>query len=144
MQFKQFFLPAGDDGSALEECNRFLRAHKVLTVDRQFTTYDGGSGWAILIHYLQGTTKEGQKKSRIDYREQLSPEDFTLFSELRNQRKTMAEQEGLPVYAIFSNEQLAQIARGRITNRTDLAKLEGVGESKVEKYSSILDIVRQK
>ena len=32
MQFKIFTIPAADDGSAIEEMNRFLRSHKVLIV----------------------------------------------------------------------------------------------------------------
>jgi hypothetical protein len=33
MQFQLFTVPITDDGSALEELNRFLRGHKILEVE---------------------------------------------------------------------------------------------------------------
>ena len=49
-------------------------------------------------------------KQRVDYKEVLSPADFALFAKLRDWRKATAEQEGIPVYAVLTNEQLAAIA----------------------------------
>ena len=46
----------------------------------------------------------------------------------------MAQIEAVPVYALFTNEQLAQIVQRRCRSRNDLAGIEGIGENKIEKY----------
>lgn len=141
MQLKQFFL-AIDDDTALEECNRFLRSVRLLEIDRQFVAGNPMSGWSILVHYLpDASAQEKMKKTKIDYREILDKADFELFSRLRKERKLLAERDGVPVYAVFTNEQLAEIARSKISTPAKLAQLEGVGEGKLAKYSTILEVV---
>ena len=49
--------------------------------------------------------------ARVDYKEILNEEDFRLFAQLRELRKQVAEEMSVPLFAIFSNEQLAEIAR---------------------------------
>ena len=51
---------------------------------------------------------EGRNEGRIDYKEVLSAPEFERFARLRLLRKELAEKEGVPAYAIFTNEQLAQ------------------------------------
>jgi superfamily II DNA helicase RecQ len=64
----------------------------------------------------------------------LSPEDFALFSKLREVRKKLAEENGLPVYAVCTNEQLAEIARQKPSSAAECMKIEGIGQGKAEKY----------
>ena len=53
------------------------------------------------------------------------------------------EQEGLPPYILFTNEQLAQIVKRRPQSLPDLMKIDGVGKAKVEKYGNdILNITK--
>jgi len=70
----------------------------------------------------------------VDYKEILDPVEFALFVKLRELRKECAKKEEIPAYAIFTNEQLAQMAKARPATVTELAKVEGVGESRIEKY----------
>ena len=47
------------------------------------------------------------------------------------------------MYTIFTNEQLARIATNRITTKSGLLEIEGVGEAKVNKYGDeVLGIVK--
>jgi ribonuclease D len=72
----------------------------------------------------------------------LSPPDFALFAKLRNWRKATAEQEGIPVYAVLTNEQLAVIATKRPETAGQLRDIEGVGEGKAGKYgAAVLAVV---
>ena len=41
----------------------------------------------------------------------------------------MADREGAPVYAVFTNEQLAEIARARAGSAAALKAIDGVGEA---------------
>jgi superfamily II DNA helicase RecQ len=77
-------------------------------------------------------------RNRIDYKTILSPDEFTIFSLLRDLRKELSQQEGVPVFALFSNEQLAQMVQRRCSSKADLLGIEGIGEAKVEKYSEKL------
>jgi superfamily II DNA helicase RecQ len=73
-------------------------------------------------------------KSKVDYKEILSPEDFTLFSKLRETRKKLAEDSGQPVYAVCTNEQLAEIAKQKPKTAAECTKIEGIGQGKAEKF----------
>jgi superfamily II DNA helicase RecQ len=42
------------------------------------------------------------------------------------------------VYAVFSNEQLAQIVSRQCQSLADLAQIEGVGQARVDKYGSAI------
>jgi superfamily II DNA helicase RecQ len=46
----------------------------------------------------------------------------------------LAESEGIPVYAICTNDQLAEMAKQRIKSVEDLRRIPGIGEAKAEKY----------
>lgn len=126
------------------ELNAFLAAHRVLRVERQF---EGGT-WHFLVEYdgrggdaaLAGRTKP----PRVDYREVLSAEDFAVFAKLREVRKRLAEAEGVAVFAVATNEQLAQFARERATTLAALQAVPGFGESRTEKYGkAFLDVLKE-
>ena len=72
----------------------------------------------------------------MDYKELLKPEEFEVFSRLREWRKGMAEQEGVPVYVVFTNEQLAEMVKKRVSTKAGLKEIEGVGDARVEKYGA--------
>lgn len=64
----------------------------------------------------------------------LSEPDFVVFAKLRALRKALAEKEGVPAYALFTNEQLAEMVQRRARTLTELREIDGVGEARVEKY----------
>jgi hypothetical protein len=64
------------------------------------------------------------RPDREDYREVLSPEEFVVFSKLREVRKQFAEKESVPAYTIFTNEQLAEMVRVLPDSATALGKLD--------------------
>ncbi len=80
---------------------------------------------------LKRNTKTSGK---IDYKEVLSDDDFTLYSRLRELRKTTAERDGIPPYNVFTNEQLAAIVQRRISSKSALMDVEGIGQTRADKY----------
>ena len=84
--------------------------------------------------YPSGDKSRSRKKSRIDYREILSEQDFAVFSRLRELRKILAEKEAVPVYAVCANEQLAKMSRERCSSLSQLQEINGFGEAKANKY----------
>ena len=88
--------------------------------------------------------RKSTSKSRVDYKEVLSPENFAVFAKLRDWRKQQAEEGGVPVYAIFTNQQLAEMVTLRVTSKTQLREVEGVGEARVKKHGdAIVPILQQ-
>jgi superfamily II DNA helicase RecQ len=92
---------------------------------------------------------EGEKnlqnpsKSRVDYRDVLNENDFAVFAKLRSLRKRIAEQEGVPVYAVFTNEQLAAMVQKKVLTQNAFGTIDGVGKMRLEKYAeSFLKILR--
>lgn len=145
MQLTWFRIPVGGCPEIEEELNAFLRGHRVLSVTRELVERDTAPGWAVCVEYQEaaGTGHprrggSGRAAKKIDYREVLSEGDFALFSNLRELRKTLAETEGVPVYAIFTNEQLAGVAKARPPNKAALGKIDGIGEGRLEKYAEAL------
>jgi superfamily II DNA helicase RecQ len=88
--------------------------------------------------------KSQLSRNRIDYKTILSPDEFTIFSLLRDLRKELSQQEGVPVFALFNNEQLAQMVQRRCSTKADLLGIEGIGEAKVDKYSEKILITLSK
>jgi len=110
MQFRIFSVPATDNGSAIEEMNRFLRARKVLEVEQRLVSTRSGAQWHFCVKYLANAPVSGtvgqRNPTKIDYKEILDEKTFAVFSVLREIRKKIAEEDGLPVYAVFTNEEL--------------------------------------
>ena len=131
MQVALFTVAAGDP-VALEELNRFLRGHRVLTMDRTWT----GAGWSFCVTWQPALgAAPAPEAAKVDYRAVLDAPTFALFSRLREVRKALAEKENLPPYAVFTNEQLAAIARARCETPAALGKIDGIGAGRVEKYA---------
>jgi superfamily II DNA helicase RecQ len=138
LQLKFFIIPiSGIEPSELE-INRFLRSVRVVNLQRDFVDQGPNSFWSVAIEYLPAAKSAGEKdslkKSKIDYKQVLSSEDFALFAKLREWRKIEAAEIGVPVYTIFTNEQLAKIAEQRVRTLSGLREIEGIGEAKAKKY----------
>lgn len=137
MQFKFFTVPGNGDDSDAERLNAFLRAHRVLSVRTEFVGRHDGPYWAVAVEYLDrdstGQVTSGGK-NRVDYREVLSETDFAQYSRLRELRKEIAAREAVPVYTIFTNDQLAEMVTGKVSSKTGLARITGVGKARIDSY----------
>lgn len=141
MQMRIFTLHASDaDDQGVDVLNGFLRSHRIVSVERQFVADGANSFWSICVTFVESrltvsaSARGDASKKRIDYREVLNDHEFAIFAKLRTLRKSVADQEGVPAYALFTNEQLAEIVRRNVTSKTALGEISGVGEARVEKY----------
>ena len=128
-----------------DELNRFCSSHQVVSVDKHFVADGQNSFWAMCVVYQSEQAAPGLvRRGKIDYKEVLNETDFAMFAKLRELRKKLAEQQGVPAYALFSNEQLAEMVRRRVLSLSDLAGIEGVGQSRVSKYGqAFLSVIQQ-
>ena len=63
------------------------------------------------------------------------PYDPVLFEQLRAWRKQRAEEESVPAYVVFSDATLEALAEVRPRDRGALARINGIGPAKLEKYA---------
>jgi hypothetical protein len=96
MQFQLFTVPITDDGSALEELNKFLRTHKTLEVEQQLVSVKNGSQWHFCVKYLANApiVEAKMPTAKVDYKEVLDEATFAVFSLLRESRKKIAPDTG--------------------------------------------------
>ena len=140
MAFRIFTIPIRENGEGEAELNAFLGSHKVLSVDRRWVEQGANSFWSFCVDYLPHgsarTIEPPRQRSRvsIDYKEHLPPEQFAIFAKLRDLRKQIALAEAVPMYTIFTNEQLAKMVTERVRTKTALEKIEGIGEARAAKY----------
>lgn len=123
------------------EMNRFLSANRVLEIDQYFYQNEKGAYWTFCVRYLNGGVNHTQMqfgKNKIDYKEVLSEKEFVVFSRLRECRKTLAADDAVPAYAVFTDEELAGISRLPVLEVGNLISVRGVGDKKVEKYGKRL------
>jgi superfamily II DNA helicase RecQ len=145
MPFAFFVVPITSTTEAAEELNRFLRQHRALSVERRWVEEGTSSFWSFCVDYIDtaGVTtnqiphpggRPPGAKPKIDYRETLSPEDFAIYARLRDLRKEISAVDAIPLYTIFTNDQLAQMVLKRMTSKAALESIAGIGSGRVEKY----------
>jgi len=141
MQIKTFTIPISNNGVLQEEMNKFMRGHKVLEVSQEFFQSPSGAAWCFCVKYIEGAPSfnKNTHKAKIDYKEELADATFKIFSKLRQNRKTIAEENGIPAYAVFTDAELASIAKLSEINASNIKTIKGIGEKKVEKYAELIN-----
>ena len=120
-----------------EDLNKWLASHRIVSVRSHLVQ---GPEGALLVFVVESTGNSASKPAtepRVDYKETLSESDFLLFSRLRQLRKEVAEREGVPVYAVFSNAQLAEMVERRVSTSAELSAIDGVGQGRVTKHGPL-------
>jgi superfamily II DNA helicase RecQ len=148
LQYKFFSIPIPYGQDVEDGMNAFLRSIRLVHVHREIVCQDNRHYWAVSVEYLTGTAGEPRRseaaKRKIDYKEELSPENFAVFAKLREWRKTAATREAVQLYAVFMNEQLAAMVERRVTTKSELMAIDGVGEARSSKYGDeVLAILRE-
>ena len=79
--------------------------------------------------------KEGRKKEEIEYNK-------ALFALLRQKRKELADEAGVPPYVIFSDKTLVEMAAYYPQSVSSLLGISGVGQAKLRQYGeTFLEII---
>ena len=135
-QYVSFYVSPFGEKSVTDELNSFLRSHRIVNVEKRLIDGERGTGWVFLVEYGNEGNKNTSSSSsqRIDYREVLNPTEYSLYDKLRNLRKEIADKSGIPVYAVFTNDQLAGMVKKPPKKVKDLLLINGVGEARVKQY----------
>lgn len=80
--------------------------------------------------------KEGKTKTDVEY-------NHALFALLRQKRKAMADEIGVPPYVIFSDKTLVEMAAYYPQSVSSLLKISGVGQVKLRQYgNTFLEVIK--
>lgn len=136
MRVKIFTINCHESEQEMAILNQFLVNNKILDVKRKFFKNKENAYWSFCIRYieLKNISNDLFSKKKIDYKEILNEEQFGKFSRLREIRKLIAQEEAIPAYAIFTDEELSEISKLEILNEFEIMKIKGIGEKKVSKY----------
>lgn len=138
MQIKLFTIPLFGNENALEEMNKFLRGNKVVDISKNLVQQGDVSYWTFCVTYLLGVPPKVQppleRKEKVDYKQVLGEAEFARFSVLRGIRKKLAEADAVPAFAVFTDAELAELAKLDELTPKKMLTVNGLGKKRVEKY----------
>lgn len=143
MQIKLFTIPLFGNEEAVEEMNKFLRGNKVVDITKNLVQQGDVAYWSFCVTYLLGVPPkmqqpQGERKEKVDYRNVLDGPTFARFAVLRVIRKRLAEEDAVPAFAVFTDAELAEIAKLDEITPKRMVGINGLGEKRVEKYGEPL------
>lgn len=148
MQIQIFSVPSIVNSDELQKMNAFLRGHKVIDIEKQFVNIGLESFWSFCIRYIDSPYNNAyiinNKKEKVDYKEVLDEATFLKFSKLREIRKEIAKADAVPAYAVFTDEELSEIAKLSEITENNIQTIKGIGQKKAEKYASQIQSMLQK
>ena len=93
------------------------------------------AGARVLIRTYEDREPERQTRSRSRRStDSLTKAGYELFETLRQLRLTIAREEGMPPYIVFSDKTLIDMSVKAPRDRSSMLVVSGVGEAKYEKY----------
>lgn len=93
------------------------------------------------VPVLKGRERVFRKVRQSKRREAV---DQSLFEQLRQLRREIAQRENVPPYIIFPDSTLREMCERRPADLSELLKIKGVGESKLKNYGRLfLDVLNQ-
>ena len=113
-----------------------MAQHRVVQADRHLVQNGASSYWSVCVGYHEQKAQTSSKTTRVDYREVLSPLQFREYAALRDWRKAAAERDQIPVFGVFSNEQLSKIVQLTELTAGSFTTIDGIGEVKCERYAA--------
>ena len=87
------------------------------------------------VHVLKTIRTKGKRPKRTGATDS-EPYDEDLFEQLRELRRRLASEQGVPPYVVFSDKTLHEMARHFPTTDSELLQINGVGATKLERYGA--------
>ena len=88
------------------------------------------------IRLRQDAAAKPPRKTTPKPAQDVAPENQGLWDKLRDLRRRLAEEAGVPPYVIFHDATLQEMVRLRPSSAEELLTLHGVGQTKLDRYGS--------
>lgn len=144
MKMHYFRIPLHQPEPQASALNALLDAHPDALVEQYLVQGTTEPCWAVCVRVLERAggvnvpvANRAGNRHQVDYRDLLSTEQFSRFATMREFRNELAEDKQIKPYAIFTNQQLADIAQMDQPDKAGIAALNGVGEMRVEQYAEL-------
>jgi len=120
------------------ELNNFLLDKKVNNYRVEFFIHAGMPYWSVFLEYEEVEDRSVEKLTQaLDERQKL------IFERLKDWRKGKGKELGMPVYIIFSNGQLVELAKRLPQTYEAMKSINGIGDKKVKSFGKeVMDILR--
>ena len=131
-----FGIASPEEIALMRPAARALIARDALRTD----AYGGlsfGPGARPILKGEQDVVIAVPPKTKRQRRREMAVAD-PLFDALREARRTLAAEAGVPAYVIFHDSTLREIAAARPTSLAELAQVNGVGRTKLERYGGAM------
>lgn len=149
MKLRVFTLPLGPSGCFDDlPVVQFCEGRRIVEFVSHFFTVAGTPTWSVLIAYRDAlpspAPRPGNSAGSTSEQPRLCSTDEALYEVLRAWRNAQALEQGVPPYALFTNRQLRDLALQRPQTAAALAKIPGVGSTRVDRHAdAVLAIVRE-
>ncbi len=141
-----FGIVEGEEARLLQPLSRALQARGDLVATEHGGLALGGDARDILkgAQSVEIVVPPARKRGGRRGASEANPVGDPLFEDLRNLRRDLAKEAGLPPYVIFHDSTLRQMAAARPASRAELSRVEGVGAKKLAAYGdAFLAVIRQ-
>ncbi len=128
MQLKSFKINTSSPEVAEMELNTFLRAHRILNVERHFCPEQGGY-WAVLVEWAERGHADGAapaRRNENNVKESLNEQERERFEKYRRIRLSVSRATGVPPYALFTDKELAALSRIETLTAENASKVKDV------------------
>lgn len=142
-QFKTF--KVGSAENSAEALNLFLKTHTITSVEKQFVVDGQESFYLFLIEYHSEVVGNGyEKRQKKDWAEELTEKQTAAYIALKEFRNGAAKEQGVPPFALFTNEMAAELTKLQSFSKTALKTIKGFGDAKLKKYGdTIVEILTE-
>lgn len=120
----------------------FLRDKEVIAVREHFFVVHEVPYLACLVTYQDSAARvvepPSASRAALAAEPELDPTARALYATLREWRNARAKRDGVPAYVLFTNAELARLARERPASLNALGAIEGIGPGKIRRYGTAL------
>ncbi len=147
MPIRIFTLPFNEETQTFHDdiVSQFCLNKRVHKIESKFFTRNHQPFWTIAVYYGQILLEEKTAGDKAESPEnRLDDQQKVLLIRLKEWRKEVAGEAGLPVYMIATNTQLVSVIIQKCVSMEGLKLVRGFGKTRIEKYGKrVTDIVRQ-
>ncbi|MCD4678711.1 MAG: HRDC domain-containing protein [Desulfobacula sp.] len=144
MTIKIFTMPFSQDTAGFfeEELNNFMLKKNIKIIQPAFFESGSERYWSVFVEY-ENIILDHEEKTKKSKLPELDKSQKLLLDKLFEVRRELADKDGVPVFIIASNKQLADIVLKMPQTHEQLKEINGFGSKKIKKYGQeIIEIVK--